>query len=434
MAFSQRFAAAKPKPQMPPSTQAELDEEGAATGEAAAPAEEDSDEIRSVGGNDGGGLEGSAAAAAAAQREEEEQREMARREIERKRAVEQAEAMRRRQAAAAASLDARRRAEEDERARREYEAEKARQETIARSKRDAAKRAMGSGGGGGGAPPGGTFAWKKSTATAAPFLGKDAKLGTDPRLANLPRHDECEQAIAAMIQRSVSGMKEGLSALGLPNFPLVFVPGQELRLCGRNMREEINAMIHAWMTDEKDVFYNCLLQIKSIVATPLLTEEEFEMVDDKAQWVKTTSPEGVPVYTRRDAKQQAEDDDDEVIDVTPSGVRVTPGGVPGVPAANAQAGVAASPAASLALSMEEDYYELLGVDTQASLHEIRTKFRALVVAEHPEKGGDVKKFQKFNKAYSILSDTTRRKEYDELRAGGAGRGDLAGLPAKKFVD
>lgn len=63
----------------------------------------------------------------------------------------------------------------------------------------------------------------------------------------------------------------------------------------------------------------------------------------------------------------------------------------------------------------EDYYSLLGVDPQASLHEIRAKFRALVIAEHPEKGGDPKRFQQLNKAYGVLSDQKKRSEFDSLR-------------------
>lgn len=61
---------------------------------------------------------------------------------------------------------------------------------------------------------------------------------------------------------------------------------------------------------------------------------------------------------------------------------------------------------------EPDYYALIGVDRNATLQEIRSKFRAKVLAEHPDKGGDPKKFQLLNKAYNILTDQEKRRRYD----------------------
>jgi predicted esterase len=61
---------------------------------------------------------------------------------------------------------------------------------------------------------------------------------------------------------------------------------------------------------------------------------------------------------------------------------------------------------------DPDWYQLIGVDRNATLHDIRQKFRQRVLAEHPDKGGDPKKFQMLNKAYNILTDTEKRKRYD----------------------
>jgi len=64
------------------------------------------------------------------------------------------------------------------------------------------------------------------------------------------------------------------------------------------------------------------------------------------------------------------------------------------------------------MAEKDDYYGLIGVDRNATLHEIRSKFRAKVLAEHPDKGGDPKKFQLLNKAYNILTDAEKRRRYD----------------------
>jgi len=61
---------------------------------------------------------------------------------------------------------------------------------------------------------------------------------------------------------------------------------------------------------------------------------------------------------------------------------------------------------------EPSYYELIGVEPTATLHEIRSKFRAKVLEEHPDKGGDPKKFALLNKAYNVLTDQDKRKRYD----------------------
>lgn len=61
---------------------------------------------------------------------------------------------------------------------------------------------------------------------------------------------------------------------------------------------------------------------------------------------------------------------------------------------------------------EPDYYELFGLTRQASLKDIRSVFRQKVLAEHPDKGGDQKKFQLLNKAYNVLTDSEKRARYN----------------------
>ncbi len=66
----------------------------------------------------------------------------------------------------------------------------------------------------------------------------------------------------------------------------------------------------------------------------------------------------------------------------------------------------------------QDYYETLGVTRTATEDEIKKAFRKLARKHHPDVNpGDPsaeEKFKKLNEAYEVLSDTEKRKKYDQF--------------------
>jgi molecular chaperone DnaJ len=71
--------------------------------------------------------------------------------------------------------------------------------------------------------------------------------------------------------------------------------------------------------------------------------------------------------------------------------------------------------------MEKDYYDVLGVDKNASQQEIKKAYRKLALKYHPDKSDDPdaeEKFKEISEAYAVLSDEEKRQRYD--RYGHAG--------------
>jgi len=75
---------------------------------------------------------------------------------------------------------------------------------------------------------------------------------------------------------------------------------------------------------------------------------------------------------------------------------------------------------------KRDYYEVLGVTKTATEAEIKRAYRTLAVKHHPDKNpGDAQAEEKFKEcaeAYSVLSDTQKRAQYDRFGHGGMGGG------------
>jgi len=62
----------------------------------------------------------------------------------------------------------------------------------------------------------------------------------------------------------------------------------------------------------------------------------------------------------------------------------------------------------------DDYYQLLGLQRDASQADIKRAFRRISMKEHPDKGGDPEKYAKISHAYDVLSDSEKRRNYDQF--------------------
>jgi len=92
--------------------------------------------------------------------------------------------------------------------------------------------------------------------------------------------------------------------------------------------------------------------------------------------------------------------------------------------------------------MARDYYDILGVSKNASQDEIKKAFRKKARQYHPDVNKDnpkeaEAKFKEANEAYEVLSDETKKAQYDQFghdafkQGGGAGAG---GFQVVKLAD
>ncbi len=86
------------------------------------------------------------------------------------------------------------------------------------------------------------------------------------------------------------------------------------------------------------------------------------------------------------------------------------------------------------MASEQNLYEILGVAQDASTDEISKAFRKLAVKHHPDAGGDAETFKKISQAYTILSDSKKRAEYDQALKYGAFMGGRPGAGGGAGVD
>jgi molecular chaperone DnaJ len=69
------------------------------------------------------------------------------------------------------------------------------------------------------------------------------------------------------------------------------------------------------------------------------------------------------------------------------------------------------------MSTKRDYYEIIGVDKKASADDIKSAYRKLAMQYHPDKNSSPdaeEKFKEMSEAYAVLSDQTKRQQYDQF--------------------
>lgn len=72
-----------------------------------------------------------------------------------------------------------------------------------------------------------------------------------------------------------------------------------------------------------------------------------------------------------------------------------------------------------------DYYELLGVNPDANLADIRRGFLRMAKIHHPDVGGSTEVMQQFSRAYRTLADDISRKAYDMIHGFHTGNSSAA---------
>lgn len=67
----------------------------------------------------------------------------------------------------------------------------------------------------------------------------------------------------------------------------------------------------------------------------------------------------------------------------------------------------------------KDYYDVLGVDKDASTRDIYRQYKRQAAKHHPDRGGSEEQMKSLNEAYGVLKNSASRRAYDDSRTTGA---------------
>ena len=88
------------------------------------------------------------------------------------------------------------------------------------------------------------------------------------------------------------------------------------------------------------------------------------------------------------------------------------------------------------MAEKKNYYDILGVDKNATPEEIKSAYRKLAMKYHPDRNQGnaeaAEKFKEINEAHEVLSDETKRKNYDTYGTADGNMGGFGGFGGGGF--